>query len=276
MTLSVGIAGAQVRYAISKDATPILNTPDFESVFGGMDGKSIKTDEKGLIRAVQFIALKGTVFEVIEEIDKGDHKVLKVRTDEYEYGTELYADSRFLELKDLKPAERKKELPPIEKIYEFLDKAVGAKYCWGGNYVEGISKMVEYYKPTEDISSETNYLWTLKGCDCSGLMYEATNGYTERNTSKLIYSGEPINIEGLSAKEIASKLKPLDMIVWDGHVIYVYDENTAIQSGLSKGGVVKTDLIETLKEVMKTRKPVNEYNERGKKKFVVRRWYRVS
>ena len=276
MVLFVSIASAQLHYAISREPTPVLNTPDFESVFGGTDGKTIKTDEKGLIRALQFIALQGTVFEVTDEIDNGNHKILKVKTDEYDYGTELYADSRFLEIDNIRPKKRNKELPPKEKIYEFLDNAVGAKYCWGGNYVEGIEKLMEYYKPSEDISNETKYLWTLKGCDCSGLMYEATNGYTERNTSKLIYSGEPVNVEGLTAEEIAAKLKPLDMIVWDGHVIYVYDENTAIQSSQSKGGVVKTDLVETIKEVMKARKAVNDFNERGKKKFVVRRWYGIS
>ncbi len=105
-------------------------------------------------------------------------------------------------------------------------------------------------------------------------MYEATNGYTERNTSKLIYEGEPVLIEGLSAEEIANILKPLDMIVWKGHVIYVYDEITAIQSALSKGGVVKTDLIETLKHLMETRRPVNNYDAATGERFVVRRWFK--
>ena len=136
--------------------------------------------------------------------------------------------------------------------------------------------MLEYYKPSGEISEDTKYLWSLKGCDCSGLMYEATNGFTERNTSKLLYSGKGLEIKGLTAEEITAKLKPLDMIVWDGHVIYVYDEETAIQSSLSKGGVVKTDLLETIREVMKKRKPVNEFSEHGKKKFVVRRWYGIS
>jgi len=104
-------------------------------------------------------------------------------------------------------------------------------------------------------------------------MYEATNGFTPRNTSKLVEYGEPVDIAGLSAEEIAAKLKPFDMMVWNGHVIYVYDENTAIQSSLSKGGVVKTDLIGTLHGLLKTRKAVNNYNDSGKARFVVRHWY---
>ncbi|MGH2574463.1 MAG: peptidoglycan endopeptidase, partial [Ignavibacteria bacterium] len=212
-------------------------------------------------------------FEVLNEIDKGSYKILKVKTDDYIYNTDLYIDSRFVELKKEKPIQEKKKLPAKEIIYEFLYKAVGAKYCWGGNYINGINKMLELYRPTGSISEETEYLWTLKGCDCSGLMYEATKGYTERNTSKLLYFGEPLEIEGLTANQIAAKLKPLDMIVWEGHTIYVYDENTAIQSSLSAGGVVKTDLIETIKDVMKTRKPVNDYDRSKRKRFVVRRWH---
>jgi hypothetical protein len=107
-------------------------------------------------------------------------------------------------------------------------------------------------------------------------MYEATNGYTPRNTSKLVDYGEGVEIAGLSAEEIAANLKPLDMIVWNGHVIYVYDANTSIQSGLSKGGVVKLDLIETLREVMESRKPVNDYGSGKSKRFVVRRWFSTN
>lgn len=71
-----------------------------------------------------------------------------------------------------------------------------------------------------------------------------------------------------------NKLEPFDMMVWDGHVIYVYDNTTAIQSSLSKGGVVKTDLLETLKSLIHERKPVNDYASGKKKRFVVRRWWK--
>jgi hypothetical protein len=63
------------------------------------------------------------------------------------------------------------------------------------------------------------------------------------------------------------------MIVWNGHVIYVYDEKTSIQSSLSKGGVIKLDLVETLKEVMSTRTPVNDYSSSKGSRFVIRRWF---
>lgn len=265
---------SQTKYALTLSPTPVLNSPDFKSVFGGSDGKNLKTDGEGLIREIEYIALKGTVFQILDEIDKGDHQILHVKTDDYNYGNELYIDSRFVKILDSQPEAPEKKLPSKKEIYSFLDRAVGSKYIWGGNCIAGISMMLDYYKPSGSISDETLIKWQLKGCDCSGLMYEATNGYTERNTSKLIYEGEPVPIEGLTAEKIANILKPLDMIVWKGHVIYVYDETTAIQSALSKGGVVKTDLVETLEQLMEKRTPVNDYDAGTGERFVVRRWYK--
>lgn len=267
-------AKSQTLFAVTDSPAPVLNTSDFESVFGGINGNSVKTDEQGLIREIEFIAFEGTIFEISDEIEKDDHKIYEVKTEGYEYGTHLFIDSRFVKISKERPPAIPKKLPSKEKIYSILDRAVGAKYIWGGNYISGIDKMLQYYSPSGHIDDETKLLWCLKGCDCSGLMYQATGGYTERNTNKLIYDGEPVLIEGLTAEEIADKLKPLDMIVWKGHVIYVYDEITAIQSALSKGGVVKTDLIETLKHLMETRTPVNDYDAGSGERFVVRRWYR--
>jgi hypothetical protein len=253
-------AGAQdYLYAVAKEPTPVLNSPDFQGVFGGGDGMSVKTDNQGLIREMEFIALPGTVFDLIGEYDHGSYKVYKVQTNEYQYGMELFVDSRFVELRSERPKERLITLPTKEEIYKSLDSFVGNRYCWGGNYNAGIKKLIEYYQPGGEVPNDVKDEWTLTGCDCSGLMY-----------------GEGVEIAGLSAEEIAANLKPLDMIVWNGHVIYVYDANTSIQSGLSKGGVVKLDLIETLREVMESRKPVNDYGSGKSKRFVVRRWFSTN
>lgn len=261
-------------YAVAQEPVPILNSPDFQAVFGGSDGMTVKTDKDGLIREIEFIALPGTVFDLIGEYDHGSYKIFKVDCREYQYNTELYLDSRFVELKKNRPEERKISLPSIGAIYKSLDKAVGSKYCWGGNYNNGVKKLIDLYRPKDtNITDELKNEWTLTGCDCSGLMYEATSGYTPRNTTKLVDYGEAVEIEGLSAEEISPKLKALDMIVWNGHVIYVYDEKTTIQSSLSKGGVVKLDLLETLKDVISKRKPVNDYNNSKGSRFVIRRWY---
>jgi hypothetical protein len=261
-------------YAVANEPTPVLNSPDFESVFGGLSGTKIKTDDQGLIREMEFIALPGTVFDLLGELDYGTHKIFKVECREYEYGSDLFIDSRFVELKKVRPKERFVKIPSKKEIYTALDRFVGNRYCWGGNYNSGISKLLEIYKPAGEISDEVKNEWTLSGCDCSGLMYEATGGFTPRNTSKLVTYGEAVEIAGLTAEEIAAKLKPLDMIVWNGHVIYVYDEKTSIQSSLSKGGVIKLDLVETLKEVMSSKTPVNDNNTKEASWFIVRRWFK--
>lgn len=260
-------------YAVAKEPTPVLNSPDFAAVFGGSDGVTVKTDNQGLIREMEFIALPGTVFDLLGEFDHGSYKIFKVECKEYDYNTELFIDSRFVELKKDRPKERFISMPSKEDIYKSLDKWIGNRYCWGGNFNDGIQKLIELYKPAGDIPKSLQNEWTLKGCDCSGLMYEATNGFTPRNTSKLVNYGEPVEIEGLTAEEITAKLKPLDMLVWNGHVIYVYDEKSSIQSSLSRGGVVKMDLLETVAGLMASRTPVNDYNNSQGDRFVVRRWY---
>lgn len=261
------------QYAVAESPTPVLNSPNFKYVFGGNDGMSIPLDNQGLIREIEYIALPGTIFEILDVIDNASNKILHVKCESYKYNNELYIDSRFVKIQSEKPEYKMPRLPSKKEIYSFLDRAVGSKYIWGGNYIAGISKLLEYYKPSSPLSEDMKILWILKGCDCSGLMYEATKGYTERNTSKLIDYGSPLNIEGMSAEEIFNAVKPLDMMVWKGHVIYVYDEITAIQSSLSMGGVVKTDLLETIRKIMETRKPVNDYESGSGERFVVRRWY---
>lgn len=261
-------------FALCHYAVPVFNTPDIKSVFVGNDGVTIKTDKQGLVRELEYVALPGTVFDVINETEIDGNIILNVKSAQYNYKSRLFVDSRFVEIVDKKPNTSFPVLPDKKHIYDFLDKAIGSVYIWGGNYINGISKMLEYYPPKGNITAHTKKLWTFEGCDCSGLMYEATNGYTERNTSRLIYSGDAVNVEGLNAKNIMAKLKPLDMFVWKGHVIYVYDETTAIQSALSRGGVVKTHLLETIESLTEKRIPVNEYDSSDKDRFVVRRWYK--
>ncbi|MCC7158026.1 MAG: peptidoglycan endopeptidase, partial [Ignavibacteria bacterium] len=186
---TLGTLSQEFYYAIATEPTPVLNSPDFESVFGGADGMTVKTDDQGLIREMEFIALPGTVFELLGEFDHGSYKIFKAECKEYEYGTELFIDSRFVELKKKRPGERFITLPKKEDIYNVLDKVVGNRYCWGGNYNEGIKKLVELYQPKGNVSENLKNEWMLTGCDCSGLMYEATGGFTPRNTSKLVNYG---------------------------------------------------------------------------------------
>ena len=260
-------------YAVAVEPTPVFNTPDYPESFGCSDGMTLKLDNEGLFRDLEYIAFTGTVFTILKTLDRRDYKIYNVVAEDYNYEAKLYIDSRFVNVSESKPHSHEKSLPSIKEKYDFLDKAIEAKYIWASNYIAGIDKLMEFYPPKSEISEEIKDKWIFRGCDCSGLMYEATNGWTERNTWKIINSGKPVDIEGMSAKEIKSKLKPLDAIVWNGHVIYVYDENTAIQSALSRNGVIKTDLLETIEQTMIKRKPVNDYDKSDGGRFVVKRWY---
>ena len=276
-------AEAKEMYGVAKWATPVLNVSDFSLVFGGEDGKTLHQDRSGLIREVEFIALPGTVFKLIREIVIGKIKVYEVTTKDYPYPSQkgYFIDSRFVEITNKTISNRIKKLPSKEFILERLLNRQGCIYIWGGNCSEGVAQLLSFYPPVGLINSETKKKWQLKGLDCSGLLYEATDGWTPRNTSALVNFGEAVEIENLNAEDIIRKLDPLDLIVWKGHVIIVIDKKTTIESHLRRSGkkdknngVEVRSLEKVLEEILQERIPVDDYEaSKGKKKFVIRRWY---
>lgn len=263
------------KYAVSKYFTPVINTKNFSSVYGGKDGKSLKRSKNGLIKELEYVAYPGSIFEILDEYKKDNYSIYKIYTDEYdisELDIELFIDSRFVEITYQKPEKRKIDVPSKSKIYDYLDKSVGSLYVWGANNIDGVKEMFDFYPPKGDLGNKESNEWELKGVDCSGLIYEATNGFTARNTHQMVYMGEGVNIGGMTAKQIAKIVKPLDIIVWKGHVILVYDNETTIESSFSAGCVVKKDLVSVLSKLMQKRTPVNEWGNGGNV-FVVRRWF---
>ena len=117
--ISASILYAQDKqYCIAALPAPVLNTPDFSSVFGGIDGKSVKVDKTGLIRKMEFVAFPGTVFEIDAARDHGKYKILQVRTNDYPYDkTKLYIDSRFVRFVDKRPLDRTDPPQPGEDRY---------------------------------------------------------------------------------------------------------------------------------------------------------------
>ncbi len=260
------------KFGIAVLYTPVLNTSDFESVFGGANGNRVKLDKRGFIGEMEFIAFPNTVFEILEVIPKDGYNIFRIKTSDYPYNSaDLFIDSRFVKTLDTLPNDRVQTLPNKNEILSKLNSLDGYGYMWGGNYGDGIEQLLEFYQPQSELDNSTKDLWCLKGVDCSGLIYQATNGSTPRNTSSLINFGEGLEIAGLSASEIASMLQPLDLIVWSGHVIIVYDENTVIESTGGEG-VHKSDLLSRLKSVMKEKTPVNDWGSTSGKRFVIRRW----
>lgn len=269
------------RYAVAVLPTPVLNTSDFASVFGGRDGKTLLVDRQGQIRALEFIALPGTAFRIHGTLRAGGAVVHRVSTDDYPYptATGYFVDDRFVRLADEPPPPRPRTLSHRDEIIARLLAAQGSRYVWGGNVKGGVPAMTEFFLPAGRLSAETERRWRLQGLDCSGLLYEATNGLTPRNTSGLTNFGRGVPISGLSAGAIRSRLEPLDLIVWKGHVIIVLDRERTIESRLGpvpggRDGVVVRPLGEVLVEVMRWRTPADRFMDgEGDKIFVVRRWY---
>ncbi len=267
-------------FGSARHATPVLNSPDFNSVFGGKDSTVLKTDRCGQVRELEYIALPGTVFEILEELAHGNRTIYRVKTKEYQSrpGIRLYVESRFLALQNSAPQPIKRLLPEREHILAALRMSAGSPYVWGGNVQNGVPELSDYFY--RNIAVTGNERLMLAGLDCSGLLYQATNGWAPRNTSQLVSFGRALPISGKNAQGIARLLEPLDLIVWNGHVIIVLDEKTVIESRLEcgkpgNGGVVTTSLTKRLSEITQTRRPANSWPATGKRRdvFVVRRWY---
>ncbi|MCK4934034.1 MAG: C40 family peptidase, partial [Simkaniaceae bacterium] len=168
-------------------------------------------------------------------------KVLEVKTEEYSSNQSLYIDARFITpcaQKELK----KKVLPSKEEILAFLVDQVGVPYVWGGNFTQGIPELKEMFPPKDFLTPLEKKYWMFKGCDCSGLLYEATNGVLPRNTRELRTVGRAISMEDL---------QPLDLVVYtekdgSGHVFIVLNKTEVIESKLGFGGVKITSLKERL------------------------------
>ena len=284
LLLPAGVfAAGPPTYAVARLPTPVFSTPDLGSLFGGADGATLRLDRCGQLRSLEFVALPGTVFTVDGVLPGGPAPVYRVRSADYPYPKEsgYFIDARFVDTTAVRPPERPRRLPEKETVIAGLVSAVGSRYVWGGNRRAGIPELLSLYPPrsTRDLGADVRELWQLRGVDCSGLLYEATAGFTPRNTSALTGFGRGVSIAGLGAAEIASRLEPLDLIVWNGHVLIVIDRERVIESRLvcgAAGGVVMTPLSERLVQIMKTRRPVNDYGEKeegGRRTFVVRRWY---
>jgi hypothetical protein len=268
-------------YGVARSPAPVLNTAAFSSVFGGTDGKTLKTDRCGQVRELEFIALPGTVFDILGESRDGAETVFRVETDDYPVpvGARLYVDSRFIELRKDKPVPRARRLPPATEIVSALKAFIGSPYVWGGNLQGGVPELIKMFYGNGVPVAAWSQL-TLAGLDCSGLLYQASGGWTPRNTAQLVSYGRPVQVAGKPAEAIAGLLEPLDLIVWSGHVIIVLDRETAIESRLEcgkrgNGGVMTRALSKRLAEIMRTRRPVDTWPAAGKQRdvFVVRRWF---
>lgn len=270
------------QYGIVRTHAPVLNTAAFRSIFGGSDGRTLKQDRCGQVRELEYIALPGTVFNILGESRDGVTAVFRVETDDYPMpaGTGLYVDSRVIELRSEKPLPRVPQLPTSAEIITALQASIGSPYVWGGNVQDGVAELIKLFYGGEVQAAARRQL-TLAGLDCSGLLYQATDGRTPRNSSQLVSFGKAVSVAGKALEQIVAELEPLDLIAWNGHVLVVLNRDTLIESRLEcgkkgNGGVRTTPLRLRLAEIMRSRRPTDQWPTVGNQRdvFVVRRWYR--
>lgn len=222
------------------------------------------------MRSVETILFPQTRVELLQQTHPPH--IWSIKTSAYPYPGEFFIDARFLTKSG---TERTAGLPSIPTILKTMRDLVGARYIWGGNWPHGIDLLPQFYPgktPLEKRDLLTQETWTLKGFDCSGLLHYATDGWTPRNTSRLIGLGIPVDIEGKNTENIIDSLQELDLIVWAGHVVCVFDRQMTIESKISVG-VVTFDIDERLNQIMQERRPVNDWGAYGEPRFVVRRWH---
>ncbi len=277
-------AGTITSSAVAILPTPVFHTPGIADLFGGNTGKALRLDSCGQMRELEFVAFPGTVFHIEETISSGRLLIYRVTTDEYPYPTDkgYFIESRFVKVTDQNPTARPRRLPSRKEVIENLVAARGINYVWGGNFRKGIPQLLALYPvpPGHKLSSGAAAHRQLQGVDCSGLLYEATNGYTPRNTSALVKYGTPVSIANADMEHIIRSLEPLDLIVRQGHVMIVLDKERLIESRLgcrgNNGGVRIRPLSAALKELLQEKIPVDSLDDasaKGGKGFVIRRWH---
>jgi cell wall-associated NlpC family hydrolase len=261
LVLPVAAIAQPLPYAVASVPTPVYNSPQ-----AAASSAPPPTDHCGQVRQLEWIAFAGTPFTVVAEIILNRQSVLEVTSPSYRPPPSVRL---FVAASGLEP---RASLPPLpipaprsaEELLQLLRSAIGLPYVWGGNLRQGVQ------------FGQTRH---FAGLDCSGLLYEATDGATPRNTADLVSYGRAVPVAGLTPAQLLKRLKPLDLLVWKGHVVIVADGEQAIESLLvcgqaGNGGVRLTPLRQRLREIMTTRQGVDSWpKQHGKQHlFVVRRW----
>jgi len=238
-------------FAKTISSAPLLNKPRF--IF------ELSKDSQNRFIELETIIFPYVLLELVEQVAP---EIWEIKTKEYPSSSQLYIDSKFFNPIPI-PLEREIELPSREEVVETMKKLEGIRYFWGGSYPYGIPNILKFYPHIQDRDDLSDLI--CQGIDCSGLLYFASNGWTPRNTSQLIHFGTKICESSLSSEELQTILKPLDIIVWKGHVIIAVSHDTVIESRIDKG-VVFSPLKKRFPEVQKLAKEQNQ-------ELFIRRWY---
>ena len=209
-------------FFVTDKPTPVLNTPCFSDVYSG----TLPFDDQRLVRALEYIAFPKRTFKVVNEVKPN---ILHVTTSEYSSSGSLFVDRRFGEIYGEETLLFQHKMPSKKVLIERLLSKQGLPYVWGGNWSIGIPEWERFYPPPAQISEFERAHWSFMGLDCSGLLYEATEGLTPRNTKELMTYGVEVSL---------GEVQALDLILYPGHVLIVLSPDEVIESRDEFGGVV--------------------------------------
>lgn len=193
----------------TKQQTPLFNCPDF---LERLDKAPV--DESFHIRFLETILLPKRPVDVVSIKDG----LALIKTKDYLYPKTFYTLSSFLE--EGEPLE-KKPLPDLEEVLLRLEKMPKHPYLLGGTTVEPTQMFISSPEPFKARHQR------LFGIDCSGLLYYVCEGHTPRNTKELMSFGKRV-----------SELKPLDLILFPGHVLIYLGDDRVIESRERDGIVI--------------------------------------
>ena len=185
--------------------TPLFSTPLL---------RLLSPDDRGIARGLEMIAFPGTPVEILRA--EGESAYVSLLG---------YPNAGYIEASaiDRGGSPRACCIPSLDAMVRQMVSRVGLPYVWGGNWVSP----------------------GFEGLDCSGLLYEASGGFTPRNTRELASFGTAI--------DDPSNVKALDILLynegvdgWEGHIIIAISESEVIESKHEYGGVVVSSVAERL------------------------------
>lgn len=251
-----------------KTVIPLFNSPLFDQE---LRDNRLSFDDQNLWRFLEVVLFPETPCSV----EAYSSSVCKITSPAYPSSSPLYT------LSSLTPSFRSlsaPHLPPLSLFLKRIDECVLKKvpYLWGGNLPEGHPLLRENYPIHSPLDSFTKQVFDLRGVDCSGLLYWASDGATVRNTSELIRAGKGVPIKGAHAKEIVTLLEPGMIIVWKGHVLVVTEQG--IVESKPETGVIARDPLETMEEILREKQPLDEWPSASPSSpsFVVRDLYSMT
>lgn len=219
-------------FALAINFTPIINERDFPSLFT----TGALFDSTAHVRWLEMIAFAGTVFDVLEEVSP---TVLRVTTEEYPASIPLYIDRRCVNLSEEKPKERSPKLPTRHELLAKLNDYPEIPYLLGGNFQRPFLAWADWYPPIQHDSLYQRMIRQFAGVDCSGILYELTNGLIPRNTGDLVSFATEVEIPS-----------PLDVVIKPGHVLIYLGDDVLLESEEVNG--VRRSLFSERKEALRS------------------------